>query len=61
MLGGDLNLLLNLLSYQVKFAGSTGSIAPLDVEAKHYECQVDEKLMEIEQLELPGCWITGAG
>lgn len=39
---------------EVKFAGSTGSIAPLDVEAKHYECQVDEKLMEIEQLELPG-------
>jgi len=49
---------VEVLSYQVRLAGATGApISPFSLEAKHYECQADEKLMEIEQLELPGCSI----
>ena len=51
-------LSVEVLSYQVRLAGATGApISPFSLEAKHYECQADEKLMEIEQLELPGCSI----
>lgn len=40
---------------EVRLAGATGApISPFSLEAKHYECQADEKVMEIEQLELPG-------